>query len=432
MLRCDHKTSAKIFLDKPKQPPYIPLIESNAFNNISIINNLMETDKDQICRELDAISEVLFSISIYLKDNPETAFLEKKACESLSAILEKYGFEVVKGIGNMETAFIGRPRGYAPQRPAVAFLAEYDALPKIGHGCGHNLIAAASVGAALVSSRIHGKHAGSVAIVGTPAEEGGGGKVLLTETGIFDQIDAAMMFHPKDRNLPGRNNLGRIKVKLEFFGKSAHASSSPERGRNALDAIVMAYTGMNSIRQHLKSDGRIHGIITHGGDAPNIIPNYTAGLFYVRAASLNYRDELFERVKRCAEGAALATGTDVKIEILFPSLEPIRRNTALEDAVQKNMQLLGIPIDADDGRLGSSDIGNLSHHIPVIHPYLAIVDPGIPSHSAEFCAATTSLRGRQTLMNAAKLLAMTAYDYLTSPQLREKVLEEFNQRGLDS
>jgi len=308
----------------------------------------------------------------------------------------------------------------------VAFLAEYDALPKIGHGCGHNLIAAASVGAAVVLSRVLGENAGSVAIVGTPAEEGGGGKVKLLEAGIFDPIDAAMMFHPKDRNFPGRNNLGRIALKMEFFGKSAHASSSPDRGRNALDAMVMAYTGMNSIRQHLKSDGRIHGIITHGGDAPNVIPDYAAGLFYVRAASRSYRDELFERVKHCAEGAALATGTEVKIEIIFPSLDPIRRNAALEDALQKNMQLLGIPIDADDGNRGSSDIGNLSQHIPVIHPYLAIVDPGIPGHSVAFRDATTSLRGRQTLIHAAKILAMTAYDYLTSPQLQEKVAEEFN------
>ena len=392
----------------------------------------MEKEKDRICKEVDAISDVLFSINNYLKENPETAFLEKKACEYLSAILEKYGFNVEKGIGNVETAFMGRPRGYGAKRPNVAFLAEYDALPEIGHGCGHNLIAAASVGAAVVSSRILAENAGSVAIVGTPAEEGGGGKVRLLEAGIFDQIDAAMMFHPKDRNFPGRNNLGRIKLKMEFFGKSAHASSSPDRGRNALDAMVMAYTAMNSIRQHLKSDGRIHGIITRGGDSPNVIPDYVAGLFYVRAASRSYQDELFERVKLCAEGAALATGTEVKTEIIFPSLDPIRRNAALEDAVQKNMQLLGIPVDADDGRKGSSDIGNLSHHIPVIHPYLAIVDPGIPGHSVTFCEASTSVRGRQALIHAAKILAMTAHDYLSSPQLREMALEEFNQRGLDS
>ncbi|MEW6670513.1 MAG: M20 family metallopeptidase [Thermodesulfobacteriota bacterium] len=388
----------------------------------------METEKERICSEVDALSEVLFSISIFLKENPETAFLEKKACAYLSSILEKHGFNVEKEIGGLETAFMGRPKGLLPKRPAVAFLAEYDALPKIGHGCGHNLIAAASVGAAIVSRRILAENAGSLVIVGTPAEEGGGGKVRLLETGIFDTTDAAMMFHPKDRNFYGRENLGRIAFKMEFFGKSAHASSSPDRGRNALDALVMAYTGMNSLRQHLKSDGRIHGIITSGGDAPNVIPDYAAGLFYVRAASRSYQDDLFERVKRCAQGAAHATGTEVKIEIRPPSLDPIRRNAALEDAVRKNMQLLGIPIDADDGRRGSSDIGNLSHHIPVIHPYLAIVDPGVPGHSAAFCEATVSERGRQALIHAAQILAMTAYDYLTSPQLREKAFKDFNRQ----
>ena len=215
--------------------------------------------------------------------------------------------------------------------------------------------------------------------------------------------------------------------KIEYFGKPAHASSSPDRGRNALDALVMAYTGMNSMRQHLKSDGRIHGIITHGGDSPNVIPDYAAGLFYVRAATRNYLDEIFERVKRCAEGAALATGTEVKVEVIPPALDPIKRNFNLEAVVQKNMQILGITVDPDDGRRGSSDIGNLSHHIPVIHPYLSIVDPGIPGHSAAFCEATTSLRGLQTLIHASKILAMTAYDYLTSSQLREKVSEDFNK-----
>jgi len=385
----------------------------------------MEAEKSRICQEVDAISETLFSISTYLKENPETAYLEKKACEHLTAMLETHGFSVERGIGNLETAFRGRLSEFRALRPTVAFLAEYDALPKIGHGCGHNLIAAASFGAAVALSRIMKDEAGKVAIIGTPAEEGGGGKIRLLEAGVFEEIDAAMMFHPKDRNFAGRDNLGRIELKVEFFGKSAHASSSPDRGRNALDALVMAYIGMNSIRQHLKSDGRIHGIITHGGEAPNVIPNYAAGLFYVRAASRSYLDELFERFKGCVQGAALTTGTEVKIEVIPPSLDPIRRNAPLEDAARQNMQHLGISVDTDDGRRGSSDIGNLSHHIPVIHPYLAIVAPGVPGHSAEFRDATTSARGRQTLIHATKLLAMTAYDYLTSSQLRKKVSEEF-------
>lgn len=386
----------------------------------------MDPEKQKICEAVDALSKELFAVSDYLRENPEIAYQEFKACSHLSGVMEKFGFQVEKGVGNVETAFLARPAGYRPTRPAVAFLAEYDALPKIGHGCGHNLIASASVGAAVALSRFLGESASSVALVGTPAEEGGGGKVKLAEAGVFKDMDAAMMFHPSDGNHPGKDSLGRTKFKMEFFGKTAHASGSPDRGRNALDAIVMAYMSMNSFRQHLRSDGRIHGIITHGGDAPNVIPEYTAGLFYVRAGSRAYRDEIFERVKQCAQGAALATGTKVKIEIDQPTLDPIKRNPALESTVEANMASLGISIDEDDGRRGSSDIGNLSHYLPAIQPYISIVDD-IPSHSVAFCEATTSPRGKAALINAAKMLAMTAYDYLTSEELRIQTSEDFNR-----
>ncbi len=386
----------------------------------------MDAAKESICREVDALSEELFAISDFLRENPETAYEEFKACEHLSSVLGKKGFAVEKGVGQVETAFLARPANVSAQRPTVAILAEYDALPKIGHGCGHNLIAAASLGAGMALYRSLPDQAGSIAVVGTPAEEGGGGKVRLAEAGVFDDMDAAMMFHPSSQNLPGKDNLGRIKFKMEFLGKTAHAAGSPDKGRNALDAIVLAYSSMNSLRQHLRPDGRIHGIITNGGDAPNIIPDYTAGLFYVRAASRGYRDELFERVKKCAEGAALATGTEVKFEVYEPKLDPLKRNDALEAAAGANMEALGVVIDADDGRRGSSDIGNLSHYLPAIHPLLAIVDD-IPSHSTAFREATATPRGRQVLVTAAKMLAMTAFDYLSSESLRKQVREDFDR-----
>jgi len=389
----------------------------------------MDDIKRKICSEVDALADELFSVSQYLKDNPETAYQEFKACEHLSAKMESFGFQVEKGVGNVETAFLARPADCRPSRPTVAILAEYDALPKIGHGCGHNLIASASVGAAVALRRFYGDASGCIALVGTPAEEGGGGKVRLAEAGVFENMDAAMMFHPSNANLPGKDALGRIKFTLEFFGKTAHAAGSPDQGRNALDALVMAYTGINAMRQHLKPDGRIHGIITHGGDAPNIIPDYAAGLFYVRAGSRAYRDELFDRVEKCAEGAAMATGTEVKANIELPKLDPIKRNPALESAVQNNMELLNISIDPDDGRRGSSDIGNLSNYLPSIHPYLAIVDAdsGIPGHSVGFRDATMTPRGRETLLNAAKMLALTAYDYLSSKALRQSAAADFNR-----
>jgi amidohydrolase len=383
----------------------------------------MGESKEKIGVLIDTISKEIFAVADWLKDNPETAYLEFKACEYLSKVLTENGFDVETGPGGVETAFLGKPAGTQPGRPAVALLAEYDALPGIGHGCGHNIIAAASVGAAIALKDILGEAAGGMVIVGTPAEEGGGGKVRLAEAGVFKEMDMALMFHPSDQNIPGKESLGRTKFKMEFFGKTAHASGSPDQGLNALDAIVAAYTSMNSLRQHLRPDGRLHGIITHGGDAPNIIPSYTAGLFYVRAGSIAYRDELFERVRKCAEGAALATGTEYKIEIDHPKLDPIKRNIPLEMAAQENMEALGISIDEDDGRKGSSDIGNLSHYLAAIQPYLAIVDPdsGVPGHSAAFCEATVTPRGREVTLNAAKMLAMTAYDFLSSEELRKQM-----------
>jgi amidohydrolase len=387
----------------------------------------MEQIKEQIGREVEKLAPELFAISDYLKANPETAYQEFKACEHLCRVLNEKGFRVQKGAGNVETSFLARPSDCQPSRPTVAFLAEYDALPKIGHGCGHNLIAAASLGAAIVMKQIMGTEAGGVAVVGTPAEEGGGGKVRLAEAGVFDEMDVAMMVHPGGQNIPAKDMLGRIKFRMEFTGRSAHASGSPDRGINALDAMVSAYSSINAIRQHLRPDGRIHGIITHGGDAPNIIPDYAAGLFYVRAGSRSYRDEIFERVNKCAQGAALAIGAESKIEIDPPKLDPMKRNASLEDAIRVNMEALGISIDVDDGRRGSSDIGNLSHYLPAVHPLLAIVGSDVAGHSVEFCEATTSDRGRKALLNAAKLLAMTALDYLTSADLREWVAEDFKR-----
>jgi amidohydrolase len=385
----------------------------------------MDKLKEQIGTEVESLADELFAISDFLLANPEIAYQEYKARDYLSRMLEQSGFEVEKGVGNVKTAFLARPAACTPSRPTVALLAEYDALPKIGHGCGHNLIAAASVGAVVALRRILGNEAGGLVLVGTPAEEGGGGKARLAESGVFEKMDAAMMFHPSSMNIPGKGMLGRIKFKIEFFGKSAHASGTPDKGINALDALILAYSSINAYRQHMRPDGRIHGIITHGGDAPNIIPDYAAGLFYVRAASRAYRDELLERVKNNCKGAALATGAEFKIEVDHPVLDPMKRNPALEAAATNNLKELGIAIDPDDGRRGSSDMGNLSHYLPAIHPYLAIVTPEIPGHSTDFRDATTSPRSRQTLLNAAKMLAMTARDYLSSPELRERVRQDF-------
>ena len=386
----------------------------------------MDSVKERIVKAVDALAEDLYRISDYLKDNPELGYAEQKASEYLTRYLNEQGFEVEKGVGGLDTAFRARPSSPTSGGPSVAFLAEYDALAKLGHGCGHNMIAAVGVGAFTALAQSIGDNGGNIALVGTPAEEGGGGKVFLAEAGVFEGMDAAMMFHPSTMNLPGKGMLGRNKFRLEFHGKTAHASGSPDKGINALDALVLTYNGINAMRQHLRPDGRIHGIITHGGDAPNIIPDYAAGLFYVRAGSIAYRDELFERVKKCAEGACLATGATFNVEIDRPVLDPFKRNLPLEGAVGANIEALGLKIDPDDGRRGSSDIGNLSYVLPSLHFWLSIAGPEVAGHSVEFCEATVSPLGRKTLLDAAKALAMTAYDFLSSESLRREVKEAFD------
>jgi amidohydrolase len=386
----------------------------------------MDQIKEKICGRVDMLAETLFGVSEFLKDHPETAYQEYESSAYLGGLMKDNGFTVQESAGGVKTAFVAHPGDCAPTRPAVAILAEYDALPAIGHGCGHNLIAAASVGAALALEPVLGDAAGGLFLVGTPAEEGGGGKARMAAAGVFEPMDAAMMFHPGHLNLPGKGMLGRTKFTVEFFGRPAHASGSPDKGINALDAMVTAYVSINALRQHLRPAARIHGIITHGGDAPNIIPEHAAGLFYVRAGSRAYRDEVFEKVRKCAEGAALATGAACEITVEPPVLDPYRRNLALEAAAQANMEAIGIRVDEDDGRRGSSDIGNLSHVLPCIHPFLAIVDGDIPSHSEGFRDATTTARGKNTLIRAAKMLALTACDFLTSPELRKRVKQEFD------
>lgn len=386
----------------------------------------MDSNKNEINRQVDGLADELFTISRQLYDHPETAYQEHQTCQWLGEFLRARDFDVDVGVGGVETAFMARPKGRPPRRPTVAFLAEYDALPKIGHGCGHNLIAASSIGAAIALSSAVEELADAVVVIGTPAEEGGGGKVRLAEGGVFEGIDIGLLSHPGHVNLCGEDSLGRIKVKIEFLGQSAHAASSPEYGRNALDAMVGAYVHIAALRQQMAQDSRIHGIITHGGDAPNIIPDYTAGLYYVRSARLDYLEELFSRFENCCRGAALAAGCDCRVEIQPPSLEPMKRNLALERLWADNMAEQGLALGHRAGPNGSSDVGNLSRIIPVMQSRLAICDQEVPIHSVGFADATQSERGRKALLDAARLLAMTAYDYLVSPGIQKSVAEEFD------
>ena len=381
--------------------------------------------KDTIVRHVDAMAPELIDLARMLYDHPETAYEEHNACQWLSEFLKKKGFAVKTAVGGVETAFSAKVPQKQALKPSIAFLAEYDALPKIGHGCGHNLIAAASIGAFIALDRAWPDRPGTVQLIGTPAEEGGGGKARLAEGGVFDGVDFSLMFHPGNANRMGGNSLGRIKAKVEFFGQTAHAAAAPEKGVNALDAIIGAYNNISFLRQQMPAIGRIHGVITSGGDAPNVIPDYTAGLFYIRSLDRNYLKILFKRFEQCCTGAAQATGCTVKITVLPPSLDPMKRNPVMERVWQANLVSLGLEPCLTNGPTGSTDLGNISQLMPVIQPYLTLVSEDISAHTIEFAEATQSPTGRSVLVNAAKLLAMTAVDYLASEEIRAEAARVF-------
>jgi amidohydrolase len=361
-------------------------------------------------------------LSMRIHRRPEIKFEEYKASQWLSEAAEAAGFRVEKPIGGLETAFrasySGSGEGPTVGKPTIAFLAEYDALPKLGHACGHNLIGTASLGAALGLREVMDRLPGSVQLIGTPGEEGGGGKVILAEAGVFDDVDVAMMFHPGRQTVLWKHSLARRKLLIEFFGKSAHAAASPEKGINALDATIQTFQNINALREHIEDSARIHGIITHGGEAPNIVPDYSASLFYIRAMNDSYCDELLEKVKNCARGAAIATGARVEME-MQGAYKSVRTNMPLAQTFKTNLEALGWEFDDVDPAkgIGSTDMGDVSHVTASIHPTLSIGPEDLVGHSTEFAEAAASEKGQQAMIAAAKALAATAVDVLLRPSL---------------
>ncbi len=385
--------------------------------------------KEKVCKYIDENKDLLLEVSREIHENPELNFEEYKASKLLAKKLEEANYDVKLGVADLETA-IHAQHPKISDGPTVAILAEYDALPEMGHGCGHNLIAAAALGARLALGNFKDEIPGKLIFMGTPAEEGGGGKIFMIDAGLFKDVDAAMMFHPSaTKNMAGRGGLAVTTVKMEFFGKTAHASSEPEKGINALDGIVQAYNAISALRQHISSDARIHGVITHGGVKPNIVPDYAAATYYVRALDDAYCQELVKKVENCAKGAALSTGAQVKTEIVGHSYKSRNVNITLGKAFLDNLRKLGLPIHPIPvGKgLGSSDIGNVSHEVPTIHPYLGISETEINGHSTDFAKAAISDYGQNQMLNAAKALAMTAIDVFTNKEMFVKMNEEFNK-----
>jgi amidohydrolase len=385
--------------------------------------------KQRVIEDVDSRREELIRISDTIHARPELGFEEFEAAALLTSVLEKGGFAVQRGVAGMETSFLASQQG-RDEGPTVAFLAEYDALPGLGHACGHNIIGTAAVGAGLATKAVLAELPGTIWVVGTPAEEGGGGKAIMVDAGVFAKVDAAMMVHPSDKNLLGRLALTAYPVRIEFFGKAAHAAAKPEEGINALEALLLTFASINALRQHLRDDARIHGIITHGGDAANIVPDHTKAGFIIRAADTPYATEVLEKVRACAEGAALATGARLTFELSGPRYDARWPNPKLVELFKENLVALGLEVELATGHepMGSSDIGNVSQVVPAIHPYLAIAPEGIGGHTVEFREAAASPAGHEALLNAAKAMAMTAVDLLFEPENMAEARRAFRER----
>jgi len=379
--------------------------------------------KDSVIKEVEAHRRQLRDLSLKIHANPELGFKEVKASALLTQYLEENGFAIERGICELPTAFQGR---YGKGKPAIAILAEYDALPQLGHACGHNLIAGCAVGAAVASKSAIDKCGGSVLVIGTPAEEFYGGKVVMAERGAFDKIDMAMMVHPGAHDTATTQALACITLEVEFFGKAAHAATRHEAGINALEAMLLSFAAINALRQHVVDKARIHGIITDGGEAPNVVPAHSAGSFLVRAEDNAYLDELKEKVLNCFVGAAAATGARLEYQWGKVLYAPLRNNLTLAELFRQNMKSLGheMPLSGAS-RVGSTDMGNVSQLVPGIHPTIAVAPETVAIHSPEFAEVAASEAGIKGMLDAAKALAMTVVDLTASPEAVTKVKEEF-------
>jgi amidohydrolase len=388
----------------------------------------MQDLKQRVQAEVDRLAPELLGVSRFLHANPEAAYEEHQAARRLTEVLTRHGFEAAHGVADLPTAFTGRAGSSGPR---IAFLAEYDALPGLGHACGHNLIGAASLGAALAVKTILDRLSGEVLLVGCPAEENGGGKIQLAEAGVFDGTAAAMLVHPNNRTEMVKLSLGMRELTAEFFGKASHAAAAPEQGVNALDAVILSYNALSLLRQQVRSDARIHGIITHGGQAPNIIPDYAAARFFIRALDLTYLDGLYQRAIECFEAAAGATGCRLKVTTSETEYQPYKPVYSFADLFRRNLETLGERVDQGpvDKELGSTDVGNVSQVVPTIQPMIQIVPQEVTCHMTAFAEAAASERGEQAMLIAAKAMAMTAVDLLADPAALARVRAEFQDRS---
>jgi amidohydrolase len=377
--------------------------------------------KHRVVERVDARAGELDRLALAIHAKPELAFEERFAADALVSYLAGEGAEVRRRAGGLDTAFVAE---VGAGKPLVAILGEYDALPGVGHACGHNLMGTAAAGAFLALRDVAGELRGRVRVVGCPAEERGNGKVGLIKAGVFADVDAALMYHPGDRDEIDPLMLAMVTLEVEFLGKAAHAAAEPHDGVNALDALLLGWNALSALRLVVRSDSRIHGIITDGGKAANIIPDRAAARLMVRSPDNAYLADLRQRVLACFEGAALATRCELRHE-WKDVCEVVRTNRPLAEAFVANAVSLGRTLHTrrPSDTHGSTDMGNVTSLVPGIHPFLSITEGPVPGHSVAFAAAAAEPRALETMHLAAKLLAMTALDVLADPTLARRARE---------
>ncbi len=386
----------------------------------------IEELKNSVIDQIDNHRQQLSELALRIHSNPELGFHEVKASTWLTEYLKENGFSIERGICELPTAF---KASYGRGKPNIAVLAEYDALPGVGHACGHNLICTIAVGAAVASKLVADRFTGTISVIGTPAEEGGVGKARMVDRGAFKGLDFAMMVHPGVMDMATFHPLACHNVNVEFFGKASHAASAPETGINALEALILSYNAINSLRQHIRSKERIHGIITDGGEAANIVPAHSAGNFTVRAEDESHLDALKERVVNCLKGAATATGARLEYKWSDYYYAAMKNNMTAAQLFADNTKSIGRTVIFPDPNrpTGSTDMGNVSQVVPSIHPFVGIAPIEISLHSVEFAEAAASEAGIKGMLDAARALSMTVVDLLANPETMTKVKEEFRQ-----
>lgn len=391
---------------------------------------IIQASREKLFQSIEDNRELYIKTSQDIHANPEIGNEEVYASAKHVALLETAGFDVTLSVAGHDTSFYA-VKDSGKEGPTIAYLAEYDALPGLGHACGHNIIGTTSVAAGIALAEALPNTGGRVVVLGTPAEEGGpngSGKGSFVRHGYLEGVDAALMIHPSGKTALTGETLAVDPLDFHYFGKPAHASGSPEQGINALDAVIQLFNGISALRQQLPSDVRIHGIITHGGDAPNIIPEFASARFYIRAETWSKTEETSAKVRKVAEGAALATGATVKIERFQNEVQDFVLNSVLDGVLHTELSDLGEVVHTEKRKgKGSTDAGNISYAVPTSHPYIKIGPDDLIAHTAEFREASKSELGDTALITGAKALTATGYRLLSDAELLHRVKKEFER-----